>query len=218
VNSEIVHKQIKTTLGEIVLRRMLGKGKSGYSYLAELNGQSVVLKRMHNEPCPYYNFTDNKVKLEVDAYNVLQKVGIPVPELFGFDVEQQYLVKAYLEGLSGLEWLARGGQDEAIIEQLFLMANKLQAHHLNIDYFPANFVIVKGKIYYIDYEINPYSEEWSLCNWGIYYWANRAGIEKFVRSGDWTSMNERTNSGIPIKAPFEEQVRNWREKFGIIVR
>ena len=31
--------------------RLLGKGKGGYSYLAERDGQQVVVKQIHNEPC-----------------------------------------------------------------------------------------------------------------------------------------------------------------------
>ena len=213
MNSEINIETVNTTLGKVSLLRILGKGKSGYSFLARLNDQLVVFKRMHNEPCPYYTFSDNKVQLEVQAYHILQRVGIPIPELLGFDLEQNYLVKTYSAGPCGHEWLAQGGQDELIIEQLFSIANKLRAYDLNIDYFPANFVIAKGGICYVDYEINPYSDAWSLEKWGIYYWANRAGMAEYALSGDWRYINESANSGIPIKAPFEEQVEKWRAKF-----
>ena len=30
--------------------RLLGHGKGGYSYLAECDGQQVVLKQIHHEP------------------------------------------------------------------------------------------------------------------------------------------------------------------------
>ena len=41
------------TVNEIPYRllRLLGKGKGGYSYLAERNGQQVVVKQIHHEPC-----------------------------------------------------------------------------------------------------------------------------------------------------------------------
>ena len=46
------------TVNEIPYRllRLLGKGKGGYSYLAERNGQQVVVKQIHHEPCDYYAF------------------------------------------------------------------------------------------------------------------------------------------------------------------
>ena len=47
---------------------------------------------------------------------------------------------------------------------------------INIDYFPTNFVVQDGEIYYIDYECNQYMEEWSFENWGIKYWSHRITI------------------------------------------
>ena len=213
MSSRTVLETIDTALGKIEILRPLGKGKSGYSFLAEWQGQPVVFKRMHHEPCPYYTFSDNKVQLEVAAYEQLKAIGVTVPELLGFDAEQDYLVKAYCAGMAGHEWLAQGRQDEAIIAQLFAMAHRLRAQQLNIDYFPPNFVIVQEQLYYVDYEVNVYAPEWSLEEWGIYYWANCAGMAEYARSGDWRSINESADSGIPIKAPFEEQVRKWKMKF-----
>jgi hypothetical protein len=211
--SNTLPKIISTSFGDVTLLQPLGKGKSGYSFLAQLNDQLVVFKRMHYEPCPYYTFSDNKVQLEVQANARLQQAGIPIPALIGFDLEQQYLIKTYVAGLVGHEWLAQGGQDETVIEQLFSISAKMRAQGLNIDYFPANFVIAQGCLSYIDYEINPYSAEWSLEQWGIYYWANRVGMAEYARNGDWSGINESANSGIPIKAPFELQVAQWKTKF-----
>ena len=60
-------KQI--TVNDISYRivRLLGKGKGGYSYLAELDGQPVVVKQIHHEPCDYYSF-GNKIKAELRDY------------------------------------------------------------------------------------------------------------------------------------------------------
>ena len=46
------------TVNEIPYRllRLLGKGKGGYSYLAEQDGQRMVVKQIHHEPCDYYTF------------------------------------------------------------------------------------------------------------------------------------------------------------------
>ena len=50
------------------------------------------------------------------------------------------------------------------------MASLAFSHNLNIDYYPSNFVINDGLLYYIDYECNEYMDEWSFFNWGIKYW------------------------------------------------
>ena len=41
---------------EYRILKLLGKGKGGYSYLAESNQGKVVLKQIHHEPCDYYQF------------------------------------------------------------------------------------------------------------------------------------------------------------------
>ena len=50
------------------------------------------------------------------------------------------------------------------------MASLAKDKGLNIDYYPTNFVIQDGLLYYIDYECNQYMDEWSLENWGIKCW------------------------------------------------
>ena len=48
--------------------RLLGKGKGGYSYLAEApGGEQVTVKQIHHEPCAYYQFGD-KLAAELNDY------------------------------------------------------------------------------------------------------------------------------------------------------
>ena len=44
----------------------------------------------------------------------------------------------------------------------------------NIDYYPTNFVPWQGTLYYIDYERNPYMEEWDFEHWGLPVWTAQA--------------------------------------------
>jgi hypothetical protein len=57
------------------------------------------------------------------------------------------------------------------------MAHQAQMNNLNIDYFPTNFVVNNDQLYYVDYECNPYMEEWNFYNWGIKYWSK---TEEFI--------------------------------------
>lgn len=202
--------------GEVTIKGKLGKGKSGVSYLAELNGQEVVYKIMHDEPCPYYTFSGNKVALEVNSYKVLNECGILIPELICFDEEKNYLIKSFIDGKCGHTWVAEGNDDDKIIEQLFSVYKKVKIKEINIDYFPANFVISHNLLYYIDFEINKYDYLWGLEEWGIYYWANRQGMADYIKNGSWKGINENENSGIPIKIPFEKKVSVWKNKFNNI--
>ena len=50
------------------------------------------------------------------------------------------------------------------------MAELAKKANLNIDYYPTNFVVRDGLLYYIDYECNQYMSEWNFENWGMKYW------------------------------------------------
>ena len=57
------------------------------------------------------------------------------------------------------------------LDQVREMAARAKKAGLNIDYFPTNYVIQDGLIWYVDYECNEYTEEWNFENWGIRYWS-----------------------------------------------
>ena len=176
-----IGRELDTRKVKAQIVKLLGKGKSGYSYLAETESKKYVLKIMHYEPCPYYSFGDmNKVIIEVGAYYKLRRFGFPIPRLVDFDADKNFLIKEYIDGNTAIDLIAKNEITESIISQLFDLA---KSNGVNIDYFPSNFVINKDKLYYIDYEFNPYMQEWNLTNWGIYYWANREGIKEFLHSG-----------------------------------
>ena len=66
------------------------------------------------------------------------------------------------------------------------MAEKARKAGLNIDYFPTNFVIRDGLIWYVDYECNEYMEEWNFENWGIKYWSRTPEFEEYVKQHERT--------------------------------
>ena len=69
------------------IRRLLGHGKGGYSYLADCDGQQVVVKQIHHEPCDYYAF-GNKIESERRDYERLQAVGIRIPRMLAIDPQR----------------------------------------------------------------------------------------------------------------------------------
>ena len=77
--------------------RLLGKGKGGYSYLAETDGRQVVVKQIHHEPCDYYQFGD-KLQSELRDYARLREVDIPIPRLLDADPEQERILKEFIDG------------------------------------------------------------------------------------------------------------------------
>lgn len=167
----------------------LGKGKSGYSYLATDGLRKFVLKKIHHEPCSYYQFGD-KMEAEIADYRRLQKIGIRMPKLLEVDREQEVIGKEYIEGDTIYDLVLQDRMKDEYLIQVKDMCSLLYAANTNIDYFPTNFVACKGTLYYIDYECNDYKEEWNFENWGIKYWsktkefmvyANKDVVKRFFK-------------------------------------
>lgn len=150
--------------------RLLGKGKGGYSYLVSRDGCLYVLKQIHHEPCDYYQFGD-KLASELADYEKLKALGIPMPRLLAVDRQQERLLKEYIEGDTVDVLVRQDRLAEDTVRQVEAMCARLYGAGLNIDYFPTNFVLRQGKLYYIDFECNPYSDQWNFENWGKKYWS-----------------------------------------------
>ena len=131
-----------------------------------------MLKQIHHEPCDYYAFGD-KLASEQRDYERLLAAGIRVPKLLSVDTETERIVKELIEGPTVAELLARGESAEAYLPQVRAMAAQARAAGLNIDYYPTNFVVQNGVLWYIDYECNAYMDEWSFENWGAKYWTTQ---------------------------------------------
>ena len=150
--------------------RLLGHGKGGYSYLVEADGCQYVLKQIHHEPCDYYAF-GNKIEAEINDYQRLLQTGIRLPKMLDVDIPNERILKEYMDGPTIFDLVKADAMDDAYIHQVREMAATVRNAGLNIDYFPTNFVVQNGILYYIDYECNRYMEEWNFENWGIKYWS-----------------------------------------------
>ena len=150
--------------------KLLGKGKGGYSYLAKRNGKQYVLKQIHHEPCDYYIF-GNKIESERNDYERLIQAGIRIPKMVDIDIENERIIKEYIEGITIDELVKQDEMREEYLTQVRKMAKQAKDAGLNIDYYPTNFVVQEGLLYYIDYECNVYEEKWDFENWGVKYWA-----------------------------------------------
>ena len=200
--------------------RLLGHGKGGYSYLAEGDGQQVVVKQIHHEPCDYYAF-GNKIEAEQRDYERLQAAGIRIPQMLAIDMDAERIVKEYIEGPTIFELVKSGTSAAPYLAQVRDMAAKAKAAGLNIDWFPTNFVVRDGLIWYVDYECNNYMEEWSFENWGIRYWSWTPEFEAYLKghtpaitireeritAEEYTDFLKRTDLGSQYpKERFEERI------------
>ena len=167
---------------DYAVERLLGKGKGGYSYLVrDEAGRHYVLKQIHHEPCAYYQFGD-KLASELTDYEKLRAIGIPMPALLEVDEAQERLLKAYIDGPTVMELVKKDALPDFCVEQVREMCRLLYANDTNIDYFPTNFVLQEGRLYYIDYECNRYMEQWDFEHWGIKYWSKTPELMEYLEN------------------------------------
>ncbi len=160
--------------------KLLGKGKGGYSYLVDGGEGRKVVKQIHHEPCAYYNF-GNKLEAEISDYKKLSTIGIKMPKMLDADVENERILKEFIDGETIYELVLKDKMKPEYFKLLRDMCDLLYPARTNIDYFPTNFVVCKGELYYIDYECNEYSDEWNFENWGVKYWSKTSEFLQYVK-------------------------------------
>lgn len=165
---------------EYTIVKLLGKGKGGYSYLAFDGNKKVVLKQIHHEPCDYYKF-GNKIEAEINDYHRLNSIGITMPQMIDVDVQEERIVKEYIDGKTVYEMVLNDELPAHCVDQVKKMCALLYPVNINIDYFPTNFVLQNEVLYYIDYECNDYIDEWSFEKWGIKYWSKTPEFIKYAK-------------------------------------
>lgn len=159
--------------------RLLGKGKGGYSWLVEKDGTQMVLKQIHHEPCDYYQFGD-KLQSELQDYERLNAIGIPIPRLLDVDVEQERILKEYIPGDTIMDLVKQDKMEPEYLRQMEALCPQIYAAGLNIDYFPTNFIPHNGTLYYVDYECNAYMEQWDFAHWGCKYWSKTPELLQYL--------------------------------------
>lgn len=163
--------EIMTVNGrEFAVKKLLGRGKGGYSYLVTDGAGEYVLKQIHHEPCDYYQFGD-KMASELHDYEKLIRLHIPIPKLLAADREKERLLKEYIPGETICDLVRQDRMEADFIRQMEEMCKKLYPANTNIDYFPTNFVVNGGKLFYVDYECNDYMQQWDFEHWGVKYWS-----------------------------------------------
>ncbi len=138
------------------------------------------MKQIHHEPCDYYQF-GNKIEAEINDYKRLKEIGIKIPAMLDVDMENERILKEFIEGDTIYELVLQDKMKSAYTDQLHDMCALLYAASLNIDYFPTNFVVQDGEVFYIDFECNEYMEEWDFENWGVKYWSKTPGFLQYVK-------------------------------------
>ena len=109
---------------------------------------------------------------ELNDYQTLLNLGIRIPKMIAYDIEQEIIVKEYIKGEVVSSLIKQNKDISKYIDQLREFLPILYKSNTNIDYYPTNFVVnsINDLIYYIDYECNTYDSKWDFDNWAIKYW------------------------------------------------
>lgn len=183
--------------------RLLGKGKSGHSWLVRAGEALFVYKKMHDETVEHYEF-GNKTMDEVRMYERLLPTGVPLPRLVAWSDEEQWLLKEYADGPTAAELAASEALGEEHWRAILGAHLALKAGGWHVDYFPANFVWSGGRMVLVDYEGHPYAREWDFPNWGIFYWLNAEGMREHLATGSSPRLN-LPGRPKPVWRPFLER-------------
>lgn len=176
MNTEIVNHK------EYTLLKLLGKGKGGYSYLALFEDNLYVLKKIHHESCDYYRFGDDKVALELNDYNKLTALGVPMPKLIDVDKTKEILIKEFIEGPTIFQLVCNDEMKPEYFHKISEICEVVYKANVNLDYFPTNFIFKDDILYYVDYECNEYMEQWNFENWGIVYWSKTKEFLEYIKN------------------------------------
>lgn len=122
-----------------------------------------------------------------------------MPVLLEVDVEQERILKEFIEGDTIYELIQQDKMKPSYTDQLRDMCALLYEAHTNIDYFPTNFVVQEEVLYYIDFECNDYMEEWNFENWGVKYWSKTPEFLQYVREHS-VRNHEMTAAGLYEKS------------------
>lgn len=173
-------KELSVNGASYAVKKLLGKGKGGYSYLVTDGAGEYVLKQIHHEPCEYYQFGD-KLAAELGDYERLSALGVPLPRLLDVDRAGELLLKELLPGETVYQLVLRGAVEPWHWERVRALSQSLRGAGLNLDWFPTNFIGREGILYYVDYECNPYMDQWSFESWGVRYWSRTPEFDAYAK-------------------------------------
>jgi tRNA A-37 threonylcarbamoyl transferase component Bud32 len=105
-----------------------------------------------------------------------------MPRLLDVDQRQERILKEYIPGDTVMQMVEENRLEPDCFRQMEDMCRLLYPTNTNIDYFPTNFVVHEGLMYYVDYECNDYMQQWDFEHWGIKYWSKTPEFEEYLRN------------------------------------
>ncbi|MEE1295403.1 MAG: protein kinase [Bifidobacterium sp.] len=166
--------------------KLLGHGKHSYSFLVQAHNAPMrryVLKQMVYTPGVLHRVGEH-VEQDIHDYRRLCELGIRLPAMMDVDIQAERILKEYIDGPTIFELIMADRMDDSYLEQVRAMQAQLAKHHIDIDYFPANFVVNDGPLYYIDFACDDYDESRDFEHYGLQYWSKSPQLLKYIDEHD----------------------------------
>lgn len=161
---------------------LLCKGERSYSFLVQPHNiphRRYVLKQMFYQPDVLHRvgaYTQD----EITSYRRLSELGIHVPAMMDVDFTEERIIKEYIDGPTVYSLILNDQMEDRYIEQAREINKKLAARHVGINFFPTNFVVGDGRLYYIDYECREYDPEHDFENESLVYWSKSPELLEYI--------------------------------------
>ncbi|WP_294729560.1 hypothetical protein [uncultured Faecalibaculum sp.] len=174
--------------------RRLPEGKAGSSWVVTDGERNYVLKEFDSELGSPAELT----RAQKLGSQRLRAAGIRVPALVDVDYARNRILREYIDGENAFALVLCRSVGDDIVLQLYDMSQRAESAGCNLDYFPTNFVLAKGQLWYVNYDANPFMEEWSLDNWGIQYWRQSPELELYLREygAEFTGYETGHSTGV----------------------
>ncbi|MDY0100389.1 MAG: hypothetical protein WCZ47_02165 [Bacilli bacterium] len=146
---------------EYILENLLFEDENMKLYLARRKDRLLSFREYLNE---------STYLSDLDKYRRLQKAGINVPKLIGFDRQLLILIFERFFEPTALEVLEKEDLKEIYFRQLFSIYRFCRFSQIEINYFPHNFILKGMTLYYIGDDIFEADPKINLENYGLRYW------------------------------------------------
>ena len=163
------------------VRKLLGKGKGGYSYLVSDGEREYVLKQIHHEPCSYYTFGD-KLAAELHDYDRLCQAQVPMPRMLDVDRDQERILKEYIPGPTVYDLVKQDALDLIYVTQARELSLSLERKGLNQFFYdggPAN--VLKFKDIFVEIGIHNVRKDFLFIPWIVHHVGIKSEQEPIVQ-------------------------------------
>lgn len=164
------------------VHRLVGQGEHSYTFQVsdhDIPTRRYSLKQMVYTPGKLHRVGQH-VREDIEDYRRLCELGIRVPGMMDVDIERERILKEYIQGPSVYELVMADQMQPEYVEQARTMAGQLRRHHIDIDWFPSNFVVNDGKLFYVDYHCHDYDETRDFERVGLPYWSKGPELLAYV--------------------------------------